>query len=386
MNRIHLTRIGGVALLAAGVALAVALPASAVPTGAERSERPAVSAELRAALQRDLGLTPEEAEVRAQAQQAAAGTERTLRADLGSAYAGAWFDTAKETLVVGVTDAARAADVRAAGAVPAVVEHSAAELDAVKTSLDQRSASTPDAVTGWAVDAASNSVVVTTVGAAADALNWADAGAVRVEHVAEAPRTLWNLIGGQAITTGGSRCSLGFNARSGSTRLVITAGHCTALGGTWSGSGGTIGPVQGGSFPTNDYGAIRVTSSSAVSTALVDRYSAGSDVTVAGSTDVPVGGSVCRSGSTTGWHCGTVQQRNATVCYQQGCVYQTIRTNVCAEPGDSGGSLVSTPASGRVQAQGMTSGGSGNCRSGGTTYFQPVREALSAFSATLVTG
>ncbi len=34
----------------------------------------------------------------------------------------------------------------------------------------------------------------------------------------------------------------------------------------------------------------------------------------------------------------------------------------------------------------MTSGGSGNCSSGGTTYFQPVNEILSAYGLTLVTG
>nr|WP_308167771.1 trypsin-like serine protease [Catellatospora tritici] len=53
---------------------------------------------------------------------------------------------------------------------------------------------------------------------------------------------------------------------------------------------------------------------------------------------------------------------------------------MCAEPGDSGGSLIAGS-----QAQGVTSGGSGNCTSGGTTYFQPVNEILQAFSLTLMT-
>jgi streptogrisin C len=33
----------------------------------------------------------------------------------------------------------------------------------------------------------------------------------------------------------------------------------------------------------------------------------------------------------------------------------------------------------------VTSGGSGNCRSGGTTYFQPVNEILRAYGVALVT-
>ena len=64
---------------------------------------------------------------------------------------------------------------------------------------------------------------------------------------------------------------------------------------------------------------------------------------------------------------------NATVNYAEGTVTGLIRTTVCAEPGDSGGSLYS----GTV-AYGLTSGGSGNCSSGGTTFFQPVTEALAS--------
>lgn len=57
------------------------------------------------------------------------------------------------------------------------------------------------------------------------------------------------------------------------------------------------------------------------------------------------------------------------------------RTTVCAEPGDSGGSFISGS-----QAQGVTSGGSGNCTSGGATYFQPVNPILDAYGLTLATG
>ena len=92
------------------------------------------------------------------------------------------------------------------------------------------------------------------------------------------------------------------------------------------------------------------------------------------------GSSVCRSGSTTGWHCGTIQQRDASVTYPQGTSTDLTRTSVCAEPGDSGGSFISVD-----QAQGVTSGGSGNCTSGGVTYFQPIREILTAYGLTLMT-
>jgi streptogrisin C len=94
-----------------------------------------------------------------------------------------------------------------------------------------------------------------------------------------------------------------------------------------------------------------------------------------------IGFSVCRSGQTTGWHCGTIQAFNQTVNYAAGPVYGMTRTNACAEPGDSGGSFISGNS-----AQGMTSGGNGNCRTGGTTYFQPIGPALQAWGLTLYTG
>ena len=55
-----------------------------------------------------------------------------------------------------------------------------------------------------------------------------------------------------------------------------------------------------------------------------------------------------------------------------------IKTTVCAEGGDSGGPLYA----GSV-ALGLTSGGSGDCTSGGTTYFQPVVEALNAYGVSV---
>ena len=87
-----------------------------------------------------------------------------------------------------------------------------------------------------------------------------------------------------------------------------------------------------------------------------------------------VGQRACRRGSTTGTHCGSVTGLNATVNYAAGSVYGMIRTNICAEPGDSGGPLYSGST-----ALGITSGGSGNCRSGGTTFFQPVVEVLNRY-------
>ncbi|MFE3514317.1 S1 family peptidase [Streptomyces sp. NPDC059166] len=202
----------------------------------------------------------------------------------------------------------------------------------------------------------------------------ANAGALRIERT---PGTFSKLIsGGDAIYASSWRCSLGFNVRSGSTYYFLTAGHCTDGAGTWwSNSGHTtvLGTTAGSSFPTNDYGIVRYTNSSVAKSGTVGSQ----DITSAA--NATVGMSVTRRGSTTGIHSGSVTGLNATVNYGGGeVVYGMIRTNVCAEPGDSGGPLYSG-----TRAIGLTSGGSGDCSSGGTTFFQPVTEALSAYGVSV---
>ncbi|HEU5471730.1 MAG TPA: S1 family peptidase [Actinophytocola sp.] len=339
------------------------------------------------AMQADLGLSADAALARIGQENRAVVTEAALTARLAGSYAGSWFDSTTGKLTVATTDASQLQAITATGATAKLMARSAAQLSAVQATLDAATASVPDTVAGWYVDAKSNSVVVEVVGNDAAGLAWAAGKDVRVEHVAAKPQTFWNLIGGQAINGGGARCSLAFSGNAGSTRYILTAGHCGELGGTWTGSGGTIGPVANFSFPTNDYARIRITSTAAVQTSLVDRYSSGSDVTVAGSTPAAIGSSICRSGSTTGWRCGVVQANNQTVNYGGGDIVGGLtRTTVCAQPGDSGGAYVSPNGATRVQAQGITSGGSGNCTSGGITFHQPVREALSAYGLTLITG
>ncbi len=205
---------------------------------------------------------------------------------------------------------------------------------------------------------------------------------------ASAAEPAWNLISGQEIHSAtGARCTLGFNARSGTTRYVLSAGHCISAGSSWYGVGGYIGPAAGSSFPGNDYGRIRVDSAAAMSTPLVDRYTSGSDVTITGVASPAVGSSVCYSSPLTGWRCGNVTGVNQTVCYPEGCVYQLIRTNLCPEVGTAGAPVVTNPGSGNtVRAVGLIAGGSGNCTSGGTTFVQPISEALAAYGLTLYTG
>ncbi|MEV6282864.1 S1 family peptidase [Kribbella sp. NPDC051770] len=186
--------------------------------------------------------------------------------------------------------------------------------------------------------------------------------------------------GGDAIYTGGYRCSLGFNVRSGSTYYFLTAGHCTNLGTNWyanSSQTTLLGTRYGTSFPGNDYGIVRYAASYTNHPGNVNLYN-GSYQDITSAANPTVGQSVRRSGSTTGLRSGSVTGLNATVNYAEGTVTGLIRTNVCAEGGDSGGSLFSG-----TTALGLTSGGSGNCRTGGTTYFQPVVEVLNRYGVSV---
>ncbi|WP_327685739.1 S1 family peptidase [Streptomyces sp. NBC_00467] len=239
--------------------------------------------------------------------------------------------------------------------------------------------------TAWYTDKATGKLVVTadqSVSAAEIAQIKKAAGAqAGTLEIKRTPGTFNKLIaGGQAIYAGGGRCSLGFNVRSGSTYYALTAGHCTNIGSTWytnSANTTVLGTRTGSSFPTNDYGIIRHSNASAADGRVYLYNGSYRDITSAG--NASVGQAVQRSGSTTGLRGGTVTGLNATVNYGGGdIVYGMIQTNVCAEPGDSGGSLFAGST-----ALGLTSGGSGNCSSGGTTFFQPVTEALSAYGVSV---
>jgi streptogrisin C len=371
------------AMLAAAVLLpvgAVALPATPASAAPAPSTPPAgaASAEMLGALQRDLGLTADEARARLAREDDASRTDARLRKDLGAAYGGAYLDAGATSLVVAVTGKAHAAKVTAAGATAKVVTRSAAQLDAVKSTLDRNAAKAPAAsVPGWYVDVVTNTVVVLSRGdrsAARAFAATAGSGAVRVVATSENPVPLYDVRGGDAYYMGG-RCSVGFSVSGG----FVTAGHCGTTGTATQGYNQVAqGTFRGSSFPGNDYAWVQV-NSNWTPQPWVNNY-AGGNVTVAGSTEAAVGASICRSGSTTGWRCGTVQAKNSTVNYPQGTVTGLTRTNACAEPGDSGGSWLSGQ-----QAQGVTSGGSGNCSSGGTTYFQPVNEILSVYGLTLTT-
>ncbi|TWD72457.1 alpha-lytic protease prodomain-containing protein [Kribbella amoyensis] len=363
--------------------LAVPAQAGAVPTG---SDQPLAVPRQATAMQHDLGLTEQQAKDRLRAESTATKLVPAARRAAGSSFGGVWYDAAREKLVVGVTTPAAADAVRATGAEASVVPVAAAVLEKRKAAVDKLAGkAVPDAVSGWAADPRSGQVVVTVQqgrrSAEVDAFvnKVAAAGGVTVrEVVAQAPRTFAaGTVGGDPYYTGNVRCSIGFSVHGG----FVTAGHCSGAGASvrgWDGS--AMGTFRGSSFPGNDYAWVQI-GSGWWTVPVVLGWGQVSDQLVRGSWEAPVGTSVCRSGSTTHWHCGTILAKNETVNYGNGQLfYGATKTSVCAEGGDSGGSFITGD-----QAQGVTSGGWGNCSSGGETWFQPVNEILSAYGLTLHT-
>ncbi|MCX4767092.1 S1 family peptidase [Streptomyces sp. NBC_01275] len=302
------------------------------------------------------------------------GTSRT---------AGTWINADGQP-VVAVTDEQTAALVRTSGAQAKVVSHSMNELKSAAATL--RSAPRVPG-TAWVMDYQSNQVVVqadSTVSAA----DWAEltktatgiGSFVRMERTTGAFTTRLNAA--LPILSTGGRCSAGFNVTNGTNDFILTAGHCGPTGSIWFADNQAkqqVGNTINSNFPGSDFSLVQYASGKAGDGADVVAVGDGKGVRITGTGDASVGLRVFRSGSTSGLHDGQVTGLDATVNYPEGTVSGLIETNVCAEPGDSGGPMFSEGL-----AIGVTSGGSGDCTTGGTTFFQPVTRALAALNVQLI--
>ncbi|GGI96956.1 S1 family peptidase [Streptomyces brasiliensis] len=321
-----------------------------------------------------------------------------LRGVLGETFAGSYYDSGKRQLVVNVADGDTGliAQAEKAGAVVRQVANSTAELKSAARTL-KAGATIPG--TSWAVDPRTDKILVTAdstvTGAKWDRLQSTvrslGPGTATVRKSAGTFKTF--VSGGDAIFSqvqGGTvRCSLGFNVTaSDGSPAFLTAGHCGVAAKQWSDSetGQPIATVDRATFPgEGDFSLVKYDDPATQAPSEVN-VGNGRTVQINQAADATVGETVFRMGSTTGLHDGTVTGLDATVNFQSetdpngvDTVTGLIQTDVCAEPGDSGGSLFTQDGS----ALGLTSGGSGDCTSGGETFFQPVTTALQATGATL---
>ncbi|QWP75777.1 S1 family peptidase [Lysobacter sp. K5869] len=396
------------------LALAVAMVASGSALAADD-----LAPALKTAMQRDLGLNDTQLAQYLKLESLAAKQEQTLQTQLGRNFAGAWLERKADgsyALVAASTAIANTA----AKAVPGVetrrVRNSLASLNAAKGQLDgllARNGKAPKGVYSWSVDLPSNSVVVGVAPGAEEAgvdfvaRSGLDASAVRFETMKDVPQRRIAVQGGRGMLRDPGdgylyACSVGFTVTKGSTPGYATAGHCGTVGeivyqevSQWN-PGVRVGSFAASTMPSGtatgpDRGWVKVDTTHTLSPSVYG-YGSG-DVTVRGSSEAAVGAALCRSGRTSGWHCGAIRSKNVTVSYQDdngnpdGTVTGLTRTSACAEGGDSGGSFIT----GAGQAQGVLSGGSGSCsgsqgnNGGGNSYYTPINSILSTYGLTLRT-
>ncbi len=403
----------GFRLVSTPLALAVAMIAASLPAQAADDVSPA----LRAAMQRDLGLTSAQLSQYLKIERLSEQS-KGLEKQQGARFAGSWIErqgNGNFKFVVATTSAG--AQKAPAGVEIRNARHSLSDLDATKGQLDlqlAQGAKVPKGVYSWYVDVQSNSVVVA-VGKGSQqagidfvARSGADARTVRFVTMDEQPSVRATLQGGLGYLRNPGdgylyACSIGFNVTKGTTPGYVSAGHCGDAGepAYLEGSAGTgpqwtlgpqIGTFQGSTFPNpggtgTDMSWIQISSGHAQAASVYGWGSA--NVTVKGSTEAAVGAAICRSGRTSGWRCGAIKAKGVTVSYQTGeTIVNLTQTTACSEGGDSGGSFIT----GTGQGQGVLSGGSGSCKGrggrtgGGNSYYQPLLPLLSFYGLTLKTG
>jgi streptogrisin D len=318
------------------------------------------------------------------------GLASRLQSQLGDAFAGSYYDADTKRIVVNVVgdDEKMVNAVKEAGAVPNQVRNSTGALETAAKTL-RTDATIPG--TAWSVDPKTNEIRVTAdstvTGAKWDRLeSTVDGLGSGMATLKKSQGTFKTFVsGGDAIFGGNARCSLGFNVTaSDGSPAFLTAGHCGVAADQWADdqNGQPIATVDQATFPGDGDFSLVTYDDPATQAPSEVNVGGGQVVQITQAAEAAVGQQVFRMGSTTGLHDGSVLGLDATVNYPEGTVTGLIQTDVCAEPGDSGGSLFTQDGS----AIGLTSGGSGDCTAGGETFFQPVTTALEATGASLGDG
>ncbi|MFB6979136.1 S1 family peptidase [Streptomyces scopuliridis] len=320
----------------------------------------------------------------------------------GVAMDGTYFDKTGD-LVVNADGSAAEKRIEGAGLNARVAEHGEGKLKAIKAALDKLAlAQAPAGISAWAVDLASDTVTVKVNSdkstAAKSFLEAARAhgDAVRVVNASQKLSPQNAVSPGEEMAFDGFVCSVGYGARDASGRqFLVTAGHCIENLPVLSYEGKRFAEGTDSQFALGkdsvDMGIAAVDEGSSITTAVSTWGKAGT-VAVEGAERAPVGADVCKSGRTTQWTCGKIDSYDVSVTYSdpnggpRTVVTGLGSSTVCTQGGDSGGAYISGN-----QAQGMTSGGPMNQRCNGTvnargsSYFQPLDDALAHYGLTLDT-
>ncbi|MCG5454830.1 S1 family peptidase [Micromonospora sp. PSH03] len=345
--------------------------------GGVARDRAGGAADMAEAIAAQRGISRDAAERLISAENANVRLANQLTTELGASSGGAYLSNGD--LVVAVTDAAAAAKVTAAGAKARVVARGERQLQSIQRTLEA-AASEPN--TTWGVDPATNQVVVSLPASGAkNAVQRSVArkfgAAVRFETSAGQIQPNVGISSGDSL--GG--CSVGFTATDYTFNYIITAGHCTQGYPHWTlPNGQDVGPSLESNYPENDYGLIWMNGSSVWATGVINLWN-NTSRSIHGWATAVSGLSVCNSGRTTGFRCGSVLKTNVTVNGAGGTVRQMVETNICTLGGDSGGPLFATNTAYGLNSHANRKGS--QCNSTPRTWHQPVGEAINAYQVVI---
>ncbi|MFF5372795.1 S1 family peptidase [Streptomyces sp. NPDC013187] len=387
----------------AALTAAVLLSSATVVSGAQAADSPGThyDAAMISALAASLGVSEQAAVDRLDHETRQQGTLSSLERQ-GVATDGSFFDMNGD-LVVNADGRQAVRELEGAGLRARTVRHGEDELNKVKAELDARALNaTPTGVSSWEVDLATDTVTVKVH----DGDNASARAFLRVARAhGDAVRILTDqqdlvpqatIKPGAEMAFNGFVCSVGYGARDSAGRqYLVTAGHCIedlpvlSYQGTRFAQGINTRFAMGSR--SVDMGIARLDAGNTIST-VVGTYGRAADPTVLGSRRAASGSTLCKSGRTTFWTCGRVNSYNVTVTYSDPnggpntIVTGLASSSVCTQGGDSGGAYISGN-----QAQGMTSGGpssqrcNGSVNAPGSSYFQPLDDALRHYGLTLNT-
>ncbi|MEU1280101.1 S1 family peptidase [Streptomyces sp. NPDC005805] len=346
-------------------------------------------------------VTVTEAHRRLRAQEKSVAAAEKLDDKTGSTSLGMWIDRNSGKLHVNVRDDVAASAVRAAGGIPHTVGAEVAELHALKERLDAAaSVEAPAGVRTWYVDTERRRLTVSAATGAAGLakgpfaqLVRAAPDRVRVERAGggQLGEAAGSVAGGQDIhNANGKRCSTGFNVRTANgAHATLTAGHCMQ-GNTsdfWFKNGALFGVNSGYANGSQDH-ALILNSLPSYWVPLAGVQGPGFVMAVTGRQNAVPGAFVCKSGRTTKLTCGVVEAVNVSASTAGGTKTGQVQTDMCVEPGDSGGAVVAgTRALGLVTA-GIFHGQDNKCGEKvgekNSSLYQPLGPALSAYGVSLL--
>lgn len=370
------------AAVAASAAALVLGPVCATSSAepAPGSPTPAAPADLATAVQRDLKMSMAEYQRRATLAQAVAGFGATQARQYPDAFGGAWLDSSGAPIVALAPgeghDQVRAA-AQDAGYQARDVAKSETALRGEQVAFQQWLAGQPRSVAasvrGAVIDIVHNSLAVrvdqaglplpgfvdpTRVIVMAAPPMSADPDGPRASSIADAagPAAAGDVFGSRSAQES-LRCSLGFNGTGPAGEAVnITAGHCDPnIPAAGTSGAARVFDLLPGDEPGAAFGSFAKSVLGAQDYSIVsidggnqDRFSNNlvrvpgqAPIAVTGVATPVVGAPVCKSGSRTGFSCGTINAVDQTVEVGDHDLERSFSANICALPGDSGGPVVS---------------------------------------------